>query len=1025
MKRLVTFFVFSVFVHFSSILAQSVALNDDASQADSSAILDVKSNNKGILIPRLTTQERLNIINPAAGLLVFDIETESFCYFDQAWQEIKSDVNVIFEKNGTTINSTVDNTTTNFVVGSIDLPSTGTTSDTLIFFDHSKSALRGGSVNGSQWEPSKIGSNSFGFGRGVTASGNGSIAMGDGTKATGNNAIAMGHDVEATGNQSVAFGDIVGATGNQSFAFGQESYATGALSIAMGLEAVANSNSAIALGKENMADAANSTALGSSSKAQGKESTSMGKSTIANAQQSIALGIYNDPIVPADEALGPLSPILIIGNGDGNSSRSNAVVILKNGKVGFGTNDPKEQLELNGALILGNSSNVNPEAGTVRFNGSEFEGFDGINWISLEEDNDNNVNNETITSLNVGSSILTIKEAGINHTVDLSSVGNDNLGNHIATAAINMQGKSIIDLADPISGNEAATKQYVDMHQDADADSSNEKISNLALINDSLNVMEGGINSKLDLGSLKDNLGSHIASQSLNMAIERIINVAAPVDVNDAATKRYVDLHTDGDFIVGNEFQNLNLNNGLLSITNGNAVDLSDVVIGVDSELIKDTDNDTYVTTMPNDFNLNQIQVVLDNEEAMVIRDIEDDNLGTKAAITFPNNNGNIIIGNGAVNTPFTLQNNIILGNGAGNDSRGIGSIFIGADAGQKITTATPIVCIGFEAGRDFESGSGTGGNTLIGHQAGKTTTGNENTFLGYQTGHLSTTANRNVLVGNEAAHDLTSGFANTIIGESASDQITEGGFNTAVGNIAAPTLTEGNNNTFIGYQAGRDLTTGSSSVFCGSSTEVASGSSGGLVNANAFGYETVVTASNQVRIGSTFINSIGGYDGWSNVSDGRFKKNIVNEVPGLAFINLLKPVTYNLKAEALDRKLRGERDLEDVHAIRALKEKEARVYSGFIAQEVEQMAESLGYDFSGVDRPQNDNDLYGLRYATFVVPLVKAVQELSQENAQLKQGLHIQKENYNKLAAEVAELKALMLNNEISKPQVGTKEMK
>jgi len=44
-----------------------------------------------------------------------------------------------------------------------------------------------------------------------------------------------------------------------------------------------------------------------------------------------------------------------------------------------------------------------------------------------------------------------------------------------------------------------------------------------------------------------------------------------------------------------------------------------------------------------------------------------------------------------------------------------------------------------------------------------------------------------------------------------------------------------------------------------------------------------------------------------------------------------------------------------------------------------------LNYDFSGVDAAKNDKDLYGLRYADFVVPLAKAVQELSQENDSLK----------------------------------------
>ena len=50
------------------------------------------------------------------------------------------------------------------------------------------------------------------------------------------------------------------------------------------------------------------------------------------------------------------------------------------------------------------------------------------------------------------------------------------------------------------------------------------------------------------------------------------------------------------------------------------------------------------------------------------------------------------------------------------------------------------------------------------------------------------------------------------------------------------------------------------------------------------------------------------------------------------------------------------------------------------MAQEVEQAAKELGYEFNGVDVPKNDKDFYGLRYAQFVVPLVKAVQELNEK---------------------------------------------
>jgi hypothetical protein len=52
---------------------------------------------------------------------------------------------------------------------------------------------------------------------------------------------------------------------------------------------------------------------------------------------------------------------------------------------------------------------------------------------------------------------------------------------------------------------------------------------------------------------------------------------------------------------------------------------------------------------------------------------------------------------------------------------------------------------------------------------------------------------------------------------------------------------------------------------------------------------------------------------------------------------------------------------------------------TGFVAQEVEQAADEAGYNFSGIQKPEHSEDLYSLRYADFVVPLVKAVQEQQQ----------------------------------------------
>ena len=55
----------------SSLLFSQVAINVDGSSPNNSALLDVKSNNKGFLPPRMTRAEMNAIPNPADGLIVF------------------------------------------------------------------------------------------------------------------------------------------------------------------------------------------------------------------------------------------------------------------------------------------------------------------------------------------------------------------------------------------------------------------------------------------------------------------------------------------------------------------------------------------------------------------------------------------------------------------------------------------------------------------------------------------------------------------------------------------------------------------------------------------------------------------------------------------------------------------------------------------------------------------------------------------------------------------------------------------
>lgn len=49
---------------------------------DPSAVLDLDATDKGLLVPRMTTQQRTLIFQPATGLMVYDTDTDQFWYYD-------------------------------------------------------------------------------------------------------------------------------------------------------------------------------------------------------------------------------------------------------------------------------------------------------------------------------------------------------------------------------------------------------------------------------------------------------------------------------------------------------------------------------------------------------------------------------------------------------------------------------------------------------------------------------------------------------------------------------------------------------------------------------------------------------------------------------------------------------------------------------------------------------------------------------------------------------------------------------
>jgi len=421
------------------------------------------------------------------------------------------------------------------------------------------------------------------------------------------------------------------------------------------------------------------------------------------------------------------------------------------------------------------------------------------------------------------------------------------------------------------------------------------------------------------------------------------------------------------------------------------------------------------------------------NSERMRIQGTGNTGIGTNSPVQRLDVNGNINIRTGfalyaenhRVLKVDSVGANIFLGNGAGHQNTGFSNVAAGYNALLSNTSGAANTATGFNSLLSNGTGNSNVAHGLVSLSAN--TSGSYNSANGVAALANNSTGSNNTASGANALNFNTGGYSNAASGYQALYYNNVGSYNTAIGNAALLSSTgdfntadglsaltannEGGGNTSVGTSANYDnlgayyncalgylalAQAGPNGIPGGYNTDAGSFSGplagiGQVTNTVALGEEALTTASNQARIGNGFTTSIGGYTNWSNISDGRVKKNIRENVPGLAFVNKLKPVTYNLDLDAADKIMQvGERKDQygktmerSAQEVSDRKAKQQIVYTGFVAQDAELAAKELSYDFNGVDVPKNDHDLYGLRYEEFVVPLVKAVQELSKTNGE------------------------------------------
>lgn len=82
----------SIMLLYTALGYAQVAINTDGADPDSSAMLDVKSSDKGFLPPRMTETQKDNITNPATGLIIYQTDgtTGLYSYNGSSWIVIRS-----------------------------------------------------------------------------------------------------------------------------------------------------------------------------------------------------------------------------------------------------------------------------------------------------------------------------------------------------------------------------------------------------------------------------------------------------------------------------------------------------------------------------------------------------------------------------------------------------------------------------------------------------------------------------------------------------------------------------------------------------------------------------------------------------------------------------------------------------------------------------------------------------------------------------------------------------------------------
>ena len=836
-------------------LSAQVAINQDNSQPDTSAILDVKSTSKGVLIPRMTSTQRMAIPSPATGLMVYDNTTNSFWYYSSTvWTEVNSGtITALQDDDNDTriqVEESTDEDKIRFDLGGSErlVIEKSPAGATLLEFPNNDNNIFLGKDAGV--DNTYGGDNIFlGYQAGNSnRTGSRNIFMGTFSGKNNDNThdnIYIGHFVAQANTSSN--NTILGSQAGTS--------SSGGNNVLMGYQAGETSieNNVILGYQAGYNSGSNNIFLGFQA---GYNETNSNKLYIENSTSTTPLiyGEFDNDIVKIHGTLG-IKNVYTFPIVDGTAGQVLQTDGSGNTSWGTSTNQKIDTFLLNGnnlKLSLENDGEATKSIDLSSINATKtlITDADNDTKIQVEEGSDEDKirfdlggserlvieknstgSNTRLEFPNNNNNIFMGKLAGDDNTTGQQNIfiglntgfsnttGHNNTYIGLAVGEQNQSGNKNVFLGNFAGALNKSSKNTFIGHQagaNSTGDSNSVSLGYQAGLSEGSNSVSLGYQAGYSGGRNSIFLGYQAGYNETNsnkLYIESsnsttpliygefdndIVKIHGTLGIKNVYTFPIVDgtagqvLQTDGS---GNTSWATSTNQKIDTfLLNGNNLKLS---LENDGEATKSIDlssinaTKTLIADADND---TKIQVEESSDEDKIRFDLG----GSERMVIEKTSTG----GNTRIRLPNNNQN-IFMGLNAGDDNTtGQQNIFIGNGGGISNAAGSNNMYIGASAGRNNISGNF---NVFLGNNAGHTNRSNKNTFIGYHAGGDNTLGSNNVSLGYRAGYK--SGSNSILLGYEAGFDSEGGDNNIYLGYQAGYNNNSGDNNIFLGFQAGYNET--------------------------------------------------------------------------------------------------------------------------------------------------------------------------------------------------------------------------